>query len=224
MRAELVLYDYWRSGAGYRVRIALNLKGVAYERRALDLRTGAHRDASYKALAPQGLVPALIYGERVLTQSMAILEWLEETYPRTKLLPRDPMDRAMVRSMALLVAADTHPLGNLRVLQQLRSEFGADEDQVNAWINRWIVDGFEALERLIERHGDGFAFGSAPTLADCCLVPQVFAAERFGVDLKPFPRIRAAHKAASALEAFEQAHPLLQSDADVPSTTVRTQR
>jgi len=214
MRAELVLYDYWRSGAGYRVRIGLNLKGLAYERRAIDLRTGAQRDPAYQALAPQGLLPALIRGEQVLTQSLAILEWLEETYPKPRLLPREPVERAIVRAMALLVAADIHPLGNLRVLNALRQGHGADDADVQAWIARWIGDGFAALERLIERHGGGFAFGDAPTLADCCLAPQVYAAKRFKVDLAPYPRLMAAHARAGALDAFADAHPSRQSDAD----------
>jgi maleylpyruvate isomerase len=213
MRAELVLHDYWRSGAGYRVRIGLNFKGLAYERRSIDLRTGAQGDQAYRALAPQGLVPALVRGEQVLTQSLAILEWLEETYPKPRLLPRDPMERALVRSMALLVAADIHPLGNLRVLNALRQGHAADEPQVQAWIARWIGDGFAALERLIERHGGGFAFGDAPTLADCCLAPQVYAAERFKVDLAPYPRLMAAYAQAAALDAFAAAHPDRQSDA-----------
>lgn len=213
MRAELALYDYWRSGAGYRVRIGLNLKGLAYERHAIDLRAGAHRDPAYRAISPQGLVPALIRGERVLTQSLAILEWLDETYPRPRLLPRDPMDRALVRSMALLIAADIHPIGNLRVLNALRTGYGAGEAQVQAWIARWITEGFEALERLVEQHGGGFAFGDTPTLADCCLAPQIYAAERFKVDITGFPRIVEAYGKAASLTAFADAYPDLQTDA-----------
>jgi maleylpyruvate isomerase len=212
--APLVFYDYWRSGAGYRTRIALNLKGVAYERRTIDLRTGAQRGDAYKAIAPQGLLPALVTPDGTLTQSLAILEWLEETYPTPALLPAGAGDRAVVRAMSLLIAADTHPLGNLRILQALRSDYGASEPQVAAWVGRWIGDGFAALEKLIERHGGGFAFGATPTFADCCLAPQVYHAERFGVDLTPYPRIRAAYDTAAKLDAFAAAYPSKQSDAD----------
>lgn len=214
MTEPLVFYDYWRSGAGYRTRIALNYKGVAYERRTIDLRTGAQRGETYKAIAPQGLLPALVTADGTLTQSLAILEWLEETYPTPALLPPATGDRAIVRAMSLLIAADTHPLGNLRVLQALRGEYGATEPQVAAWVGRWISDGFTALETLIERHGDGFAFGDKPTFADCCLAPQVYHAERFGLDLGAYPRISAAYDTAAKLGAFAASYPSKQTDAD----------
>lgn len=208
------LHDYWRSGAAYRVRIALNLKGIAYEQVTHDLRTGAHRDAAYAALNPQGLVPAIEAGDRVLTQSLAILEWLEEVYPEPGLLPATPADRAAARAMAALVACDIHPLHNLRVLTALRRDHHADEARVSAWIGRWMSDGLAALETLVERHGGTYAFGDQPTIADCCLVPQGYSAERFGVDLAPFPRVRAAIDAARALDPVAKAHPDRQPDAD----------
>ena len=211
------LHDYWRSGAAYRVRIALALKGVAFDRVAHDLRTGAQRAGAYRSLNPQGLVPALeTDGGDVLTQSPAILEWLEETYPHPPLLPAAPGARAVVRSMAATIACDIHPLGNLRVQQALRGDFGADAEAVNRWIGRWIAEGFAALEAAIARHGGGFAFGDTPTLADCHLVPQVYSAERHAVDLSPYPCLMAAADRARALPAFAAAHPSVQPDADRP--------
>jgi maleylpyruvate isomerase len=212
--AALTLHGYWRSTAAYRLRIALGLKDAPYQQAPHDLRTGAQRDPAYLALAPQGLVPALDTGEAVLTQSLAILEWLEEVYPKPPLLPQHPDERAIVRAMAALVACDIHPLNNLRVLQALRSDFDADQAQTDAWIARWIAEGFGALEVMVARHGRAYAFGDTPTLADCCLVPQVYSAERFKVDLDPYPRIRAAVERARGLEAVAAAHPGRQPDAD----------
>jgi len=211
---SLTLHGYWRSTTVYRVRIALALKGVAYEQVAHDLRTGAQREVGYRALNPQGLVPALEADDAVLTQSPAILEWIEETYPDPPLLPADANDRAIVRAMAATVACDVHPVNNLRILNALRTEFGADEAAVNRWIARWIGDGFAALETQIARYGDGFAFGATPTIADCHLVPQVYSAERFAVDLSPYPKLKAAAENARALPAFAAAHPDRQPDAD----------
>lgn len=208
------LHDYWRSTASYRVRIALNLKGLAYDRAPHDLRRAEQREEAYLALNPQGLVPALETGSWVLTQSLAILEWLEETYPKPPLLPPDPDDRAIVRAMAATVACDIHPLNNLRVLETLRGPLRASEDQVLAWISRWIGDGFAALEPLVARHGGRFAFGDTPTYADCCLVPQLYSAERFGVDVSAFPRLRAVSAAARDLPEVSAAQPDLQPGAD----------
>lgn len=210
----MILHGYWRSGTSYRVRLALALKGVAYDQVTHDLRTGAQRDPAYLALNRQGLVPALEVDGGVLTQSSAILEWLEESHPAPPLLPPDPTGRAAVRAMAATIACDIHPLGNLRVLNALRTDFAADPDAVTRWIARWIGDGFVAVEAMIARHGAGFAFGATPTLADCHLVPQVYAAERFGVDLSPYPLLRAAAEATRALPAAQAAHPAMQPDAD----------
>jgi maleylpyruvate isomerase len=211
---SLTLHGYWRSTTAYRVRIALALKGVAYEQVTHDLRTGAQRDAGYRALNPQGLVPALETDDAVLTQSSAILEWIDETYPGPPLLPVGANDRAIVRAMAATIACDIHPINNLRILNALRTEFGADEAAVQRWIARWIGDGFAALETMVARHGEGFAFGATPTIADCHLVPQVYSAERFAVDLSPYPHLMAAADTARALPAFAAAHPDQQPDAD----------
>lgn len=211
----MLLHGYWRSTTSYRTRIALNLKGVAYRQATHDLRTGTHRSEAFQALNPQGLVPALETDEVVLTQSPAILEWLEERYPLPRLLPDDFADRAIVRAMAAAIACDIHPLNNLRVLTTLRSDFGASDDQTSAWIARWISDGFAALEVLVDRHGNGFSFGATLTFADCYLVPQIYSAERFGIDLKPYPQLVAAAQRARALEPIAAAHPDRQPDADL---------
>jgi maleylpyruvate isomerase len=203
---KLVLHDYWRSGAAWRVRIALNLKGLDHLLSDHDLRTGAQRDPAYLAIAPQGLVPALETGTETLTQSLAIIEWLEESHPTPALLPYEPGDRAIVRAMAALIACDVHPLNNLRVLQALRKDFGANDVQVNTWIAHWIGEGFAALEEFIRRYGGAFAYGDAPTLADCCLVPQVYSARRFGVDLSPYPKICAVDAQCGQHPAFAAAH------------------
>ncbi|RAK57713.1 maleylacetoacetate isomerase [Phenylobacterium deserti] len=209
----LVLHGYWRATAPYRVRIGLNLKGLIYELRSVNLAKGAQHDDAYKALNPQELTPALVTEDgAVLTQSLAILEWLDETYPAPALLPVEPAPRAAVRAMAALVACDIHPLNNLRVQQQLEA-MGLDAEARGAWSRRWIEDGFRALEPMVVRHGRGFAYGQAPTLADCCLVPQVYSAGRYGVDLAPFPAIRAVADHAAAHPAFAAAHPDRQPDA-----------
>jgi maleylpyruvate isomerase len=212
----LRLHGYWRSTASYRVRIALNLKGLPYEQATYDLRTGGQKSPDYVAIAPHGLVPALETDEGVIVESPAILEWLEERFVQPRLLPDDTAGRAAVRAMAALIGSDIHPLNNLRVLQALRSEFGAAPEAVDRWISRWVRDGFTALEVLVARHGKGFAFGPAATLADCYLVPQVYSAQRFGVDLADFPAIRAAAATAGELAAVQAAHPDRQPDADRP--------
>ena len=210
----MILHGYWRSGTSYRTRIALNLKGLAYETALVDLRTGEQRSDAYRALNPQGLVPALETDDGlVLTQSPAILEWLEETHPTPALLPSLPAERASVRAMAALIGCDIHPLNNLRVLKAVK-DLGADQAATDAWAGRWISDGFAALEALVVRHGEGWCFGGAPTLADCYLIPQIYSARRFNVDLDAFPRLLAIEAAAEAHPAFQAAHPDRQPDAD----------
>jgi maleylpyruvate isomerase len=210
----MILHGYWRSGAAYRTRIALALKGLDYEPQGVDLRTGAHKSEVFVALNPQGMVPALEFDGAVLTQSPAILEWLEETCPAPALLPAAPADRAHVRAMAALIGCDIHPLNNLRVGKALRETFGADQPAIDAWAARWILPGFEALEALVARHGDGWCFGNAPTLADCYLIPQIYSARRFNVPLEAFARLLAIDTLASQHSAFIAAHPDAQPDAD----------
>jgi maleylpyruvate isomerase len=209
-----VLHGYWRSSAAYRVRIALALKGVAYTQVSHDLRTGEQGAADYLALAPQGLVPALEADGQVLTQSPAIIEWIDERWPEPPLLPADRDGRAAVRAMAALIACDIHPLNNLRVLRSLRQDYGADQAAVDAWAAQWIAPGFAALEQHIARLGGAHAVGETPGLVDCYLVPQVYSARRFNVDLTPYPRLMTAHDAAAALPAVQAAHPDRQPDAD----------
>lgn len=208
-----VLHGYWRSGTSYRTRIALELKGLAYEYRAVDLRKGEQRSEAYLKLNPQGLAPALEVEQGVLTQSPAILEWIEERWPEPPLLPPEPFARAEVRAMAALVACDIHPLNNMRVLKALKSDLGADDAKISAWAARWITAGFDALEQAIARHGHGWAWGEAPTLADCCLIPQLYSARRFEVDLTPYPGIQAVDARAAQHPAFQAAHPDRQPDA-----------
>jgi maleylpyruvate isomerase len=210
----MILHGYWRSGTSYRTRIALNLKGLAYEQHGIDLRQGDQRSEAYLRLNPQGLVPALEIEGAVLTQSPAILEWLEETHPNPPLLPSDAVARAQVRAMAALIGCDIHPLNNLRVGKALREEFGADQAAVDAWATRWITPGFTALEAQVVRHGGGWCFGDAPTLADCYLIPQIYSARRFNVALDAFPHLLAVESAADAHPAFLAAHPDRQPDAD----------
>ena len=212
--SALTLHGYWRSSSAYRVRIALNLKGAAYDQVTHDLRTGAQREAGYRLLAPQGLVPVVETGDFAFTQSPAILEWIEERWPQPPLLPFDVAGRAIVRSMAALIGCDIQPLNNLRVLQALKADFGADQGALDQWIARWITDGFAALEILVVRHGRGFAFGDRPGLADCYLVPQLYSAERVGVDLSPCPALVAAAEKARAMAPLAAAHPYAQPDAD----------
>ena len=207
------LYSAWRATAPYRVRIGLNLKGVAFAYSALDLIKGDQRTPRYEAVNRQKLTPALdLGGGRVLTQSLSILEWLEETHPEPAILPADPLDRQAVRAMALIVACDIHPLNNTRVGRKL-NKMGVDAAGILDWTQGWIRDGFDALEPMIARHGKGFAFGDAPTIADCCLIPQVYSANRYEVDLSPYPAIRAVNDRAAQHPAFQAAPPNQQPDA-----------
>jgi maleylacetoacetate isomerase len=209
----LTLHSYWRATAPYRVRIGLNLKGLPFDYRDVNLVAGDQHSEAYKALNPQELTPAVVTDDgHVLTQSLAILEWLEEVHPVPPLLPADPFERAAVRAMAAIVACDIHPLNNLRIQQELTA-MGVDDAGRLAWSQRWIHDGFAALEPMIARHTAGFSFGAEPTLADCCLVPQVYSAERYKVDLSPYPAIRAVAGRCAEHPAFAAAHPDRQPDA-----------
>jgi maleylpyruvate isomerase len=208
------LHGYFRSSASYRVRIALNLKGLSADHLSHHLRKGEQRDPAYLAINPQGLVPTLQDdGGIILTQSLAIIEWLEETHPDPPLLPQDSLRRAKVRAFAMALACDTHPVQNLKVLARLR-QLGLPEQQVTdwaAWANR---EGLAACETLIAREAGPFCFGAAPTIADLCLVPQLFNARRFGVTLEAFPRLLQAETAAKAIKAFADAAPDRQPDAE----------
>jgi maleylpyruvate isomerase len=208
------LHGYFRSSASYRVRIALNLKGLNADQLAYHLRKGEQRDPAYLALNPQGLVPTLQDDAGAsLTQSLAIIEWLDEIYPEPPLLPKEPLRRARVRAFALALACDVHPLQNLKVLARLR-QLGLPEEQVTgwaAWVNR---EGLAACETLIASEPGPFCFGEAPTIADLCLVPQLANARRFGVALDAFPRLLKAEAAAQATPAFADAAPERQPDAE----------
>ncbi|GEK47714.1 maleylacetoacetate isomerase [Bisbaumannia pacifica] len=210
------LYGYFRSSAAYRVRIALNLKGLAYDQAPVNLVKGEQRGEEYLARNPQGLVPALVTDDGArLTQSLAICEYLDERYPEPALLPADAAGRARVRALAQAVACEIHPLNNLRVLKYLTGELGVDEATKMTWYRHWVSEGFAALETQLSREaGSGdFCHGDAPGLADLCLVPQVFNAERFACDLTAYPRIRRIVANCRALDAFARAAPEAQPDA-----------
>lgn len=210
------LYNFFRSGTSHRLRIALNLKGLEAEYLPVDLRREEHLAPAFKALNPQGLVPALAHEGQVLIQSPAIIEWLEERHPTPPLLPAAPEARARVRALAAVVGCDIHPINNRRILETLRKQFGADEAAVNAWCATWITAGFDAIEALLaadRQRSSDFCHGHAPTLADVYLVPQVESARRFKVDLSPWPNIRAVDQACSSLDAFRRAEPAQQHDA-----------
>lgn len=216
MNDRLKLYGYWRSSAAYRVRIALNLKGLDCEQVPVHLvRDGGeqHRP-EYAATNPQRLIPVLQHGQRMIRQSLAIIEYLDELWPDPPLLPIAPRERARARALALLVACDIHPLNNLRVLQYLEREYNAPLSEREAWIRHWIEDGFAAFEALlVEDLSRGeFCEGESPGIADCCLIPQVYNARRFGVNLDPYPNIRRIEAACLALPAFDAARPELQPD------------
>jgi maleylacetoacetate isomerase/maleylpyruvate isomerase len=215
------LYTYFRSSAAYRVRIALHYKGVGYEvvPKHLLREGGEHRRTDYLAVNPQGLVPALDDDGVVLGQSLAIIEYLEERFPEPPLLPATPADRARVRAMALGIACDIHPLNNLRVLNYLRNELAQDDASVQRWYEHWIAAGFRGLEELARRSsGDGrFCFGTQVSLADVCLVPQMFNARRFHCDVTPYPTLVSICEFLEALPPFVAAHPQAQPDASEPA-------
>jgi maleylpyruvate isomerase len=212
------LYTYFRSSAAYRVRIALNLKGLAYDAAPIHLlRNGGEQlTDAYRAINPSALLPTLDDNGALLGQSLAIIEYLEETHPQTPLLPPDALGRARVRSLALTVAADTHPLGNLRVLKYLKGELGVSEEVKLEWQQHWLRIGLATLEAELanDPRTGRYCHGDTPTLADCCLVPQVFSAQRFQVDMTPYPTVMRIHAACSGLPAFQQAHPSQQPDSE----------
>jgi len=212
------LYTFFRSSASYRVRIALNLKRLNYEQAAIHLRRGGGEQLmpAYKALNPQALVPALEDNGRVLTQSLAIIEYLDETHPTPPLLPKDPADKALVRSMALVIACEVHPIQNLRVLNYVKATYNQTDEQVNKWAQHWIDLGVSALQEMIvsqSRRGK-FCFGDSPTLADICLIPQLGNARRYGCDLSKYPTILEIKKNCNAIPAFADAAPEKQPDAE----------
>jgi maleylpyruvate isomerase len=208
------LHGYFRSSAAYRVRIALNLKGISVEHVAHHLRKGEQRAPGYLAINPQGLVPTFVGDDGVgLTQSLAIIEWLDETFPKPPLLPREPLEKARVRAFALAIACDVHPVQNLKVLNRLRT-LGLAEEAVEEWAHWVNAEGLAACEQLVAREPGPFCFGSAPTLADVCLVPQLGNARRFKVDVGRFARLLEAEAAAAALPAFAAARPENQPDAE----------
>jgi maleylacetoacetate isomerase len=212
------LYSYFRSSAAYRVRIALNVKGLAYQTLSVHLRRaqGGQHAADYLARNPQGLIPALDVGPVVLAQSLAIIEYLEEIKPSPPLLPDNPLERAQVRAMALNIACDIHPLNNLRVLEYLRGPLAQPEPAVESWYGHWIATGFRGLEALAARHSKArrHLFGDAVTLADVLLVPQMYNARRFRCDLVPYPTLTAIDAHLATLPAFASARPELQPDAE----------
>jgi maleylpyruvate isomerase len=209
------LYGFFRSGTSHRLRIALNLKGLEYEHIAVDLRRDQHLSGDYAAINPQQLVPALDVDGRILTQTPAIIEWLEERYPTPPLLPSDPLSRAHVRALAAIIGCDIHPINNKRVLDTLKRRFRADQAAVEAWCATWIDAGFDAYEKLILSAGQSglFSFGSTPTIADVYLVPQLESARRFNIDISRWPTLAAIGAECMNLEAFKRAAPSVQPDA-----------
>jgi maleylacetoacetate isomerase len=209
------LYNYFRSSASFRVRIALQLKGLPYEYISVHLAKGQHKLPEYSAIAADNLVPNLVIDGEHLSQSMAIIEYLDETHPEPALLPKAPLERARVRALAQSIACEIHPINNLRVLKYLSGTLGLSEDQKNTWYRHWVREGLEAFERqLAQRPESTFCHGNAPSLADCCLVPQIFNAKRFDVNLEGLPRTMGAFEACMKLEAFQKAQPSACPDAE----------
>lgn len=206
---QLVLHDYFRSSASFRVRIALNLKGLDYERVEVSLIAGEQRSDAYLELNAQGFVPMLVVDGEPIIQSMAIIDWLDRAFPEPRLIPEEAMPRAVALARAQVIASDIHPLNNLRVLKYLKRDLGLNEQTKDRWIATWITQGFEALEAMVDSGaGDGrYLGGDTPGIADCCLVPQIYNARRFEVPLDAFPRLVAIDAACMELEAFQKAHP-----------------
>jgi maleylacetoacetate isomerase len=218
---SLKLYSYWRSSACYRVRIALNLKELEYETLAIHLVRdgGEQHSAAFSELNPQELIPVLLHGDRVLRQSLAIIEYLDEISDRIPLLPSNARDRQRVRAISQMIACEIHPLGNLRVLRYLEAEFGADQSKRDSWARHWIGSGFSALEKVLQDNPSTGAYceGDLPSMADCCLVPQAYNAVRFGINLADFPTIARINAACLSLPEFDAARPEMQADA--PAST-----
>lgn len=208
-----ILYEYWRSSASYRVRIALNLKEVEYESRPVNLQTGEQNSSEYREINPQGFVPMLELDGRRLTQSLAIINYLDIRYPQRPLIPASAAERAHVVALALLIACDIHPLNNLRVLKYLRNDLGHSQDEIDAWYAHWIQAGLPSLEAMAAPQSGAFLFGNAPTGADVCLVPQLYNARRYNVPLDDYPTLLRAEENANKLEGFAAAHP----DRQVPA-------
>ena len=211
----LTLYTYWRSSACYRARIALNLKGLEYESVAVHLANNEQHLPEFREVNPQELIPVLRHGDRMLRQSLAIMEYLDETFPDNPLLPVPARDRERTRAIALMIACEIHPLGNLRVQQYLERELGASQEQRETWTRHWINAGFRAVEDVLKDNPSTGTFceGDVPSIADCCLVPQVYNARRVGVDLSPYPTIARINAACLEIEAFDAARPERQPDA-----------
>ena len=220
MNDRLRLFSYWRSSAAYRVRIGLNLKGLAYEIAPVHLLRGGgeQHSAEFREANPQGLVPVLQHGQRVLRQSVAILEYLDEVWPQPALLPATARERQRVRALAQLVACDIHPLNNLRVLQYFEHEWHVPQPEREEWVRHWIAEGLSAFETMLADNPSTSMFcdGHAPSIADCCLIPQLYNARRFGMDLAAYPTIRRIEAACLALPAFAAARPENQPDAPAP--------
>jgi len=209
------VYGYFRSSAAFRLRIAMNLKGIAYETELVNLQAGDQSAEAYRRVNPQGRVPALVDGDAVLVQSLAIIEYLDETHPRPPLLPADALGRARVRGIANLIACDIHPLNNLAVLQYLTGTLGASTDERDAWYRHWVKEGLDAVEAMLAGSRDTgvFCHGDAPGLADICLVPQIFNAQRFDCPLGGCPTVMRVFESCMALPAFDAAQPAKQPEA-----------
>jgi maleylacetoacetate isomerase len=205
--ADYFLYDYWRSSAAFRVRLALAWKGLDWQHAAVDLRHGEQSRPGYVALNPQGLVPLLVNGDQAVSQSLAIMEYLDEVHPEPPLLPATPAARAMVRSAAMIVACDVHPLNNLRVLRHLRDSLGQTDAEVEHWCRHWIEPGLAALEAFAAAHGGHCLWGNSVTIADLCLLPQLYNSRRVGVDLAAFPRLVAVESHLAGEAFVKRAHP-----------------
>jgi len=207
------LYGFWRSAAAFRVRIAMNLKGLEPQTVSINLMAGEQADSDYDGVNPLHVVPTLVDGDAVLHQSVAIIEYLDETHPEPPLLPGDAAARGRIRAVALAIAADTHPLHTIRVYRYMVDAYGIDDDQFTAWTAQWLNAGFSAVEKTLKDRAGDFCFGETPTLADCCLVPQLAVAERFGIDMGLFPTLTRIGEKCLQMPAFEKALPANQPDA-----------